>query len=44
MGSLTTLVVNPMRSVTAAMAEMATKGSGKGVSGAQNRSPSAEYG
>ncbi len=32
------------RSVTAAMAPMATKGSGQGVSGAKRGLPSAEYG
>jgi hypothetical protein len=39
-GVLSTLVTKPMRSVAAAMAGMATSGSTKGVSGAQNRAPS----
>ena len=41
MPSFRTLVKNLMRSVTAAMAGMATKGSRNGVSGSQNRPPSA---
>ena len=44
MPSFSTLVKNEMRSVTAAMAGIATKGSRNGVSGAQNRPPSAVYG
>jgi hypothetical protein len=43
-GSLRTLVRNVMRSVTAAIAGMATKGSRKGVSGGHHRAPSAENG
>ncbi len=44
MPSFSTLVKNLMRSVTAAMAGMATKGSRNGVSGPQKRPPSAVYG
>ena len=38
-GSFTTLVRNVIRSVTAAIAGMATNGSRNGVSGAHHRSP-----
>ena len=42
MASFTTFVTNPIREVTAAIAEIATNGSRNGVSGAQKREPSAE--
>ena len=44
MRTFMTLVKKWRRSVTAAMAGMATHGSSKGVSGGQKRLPSAVYG
>src|SRR4051812_41272863 len=43
-GSFSTHARNPIVDVAAAMNEMATHGSVNGVSGPQNREPSAEYG